>query len=364
MRRLFQNQMVTMGAIVACFGLAIGVVIAVVAIPGSLTNRNQSYSPPPAATATPTPAPSATPVALKPGTLSAGLTLVAAGTKLIAIDSAGARQSSDQGLTWSAPNQPKGATGVLVDRGDPNFRLAGGPTLLETTDGGANWKAPKAQPPGAAPFTPLMVNPGDSTVWFVVGNGHLLRTRDGGVTWRALTGLPTVTSARMAAMAGADQFILAIGGQVFELLDNGNQVKALPVLPSGGAARLAVVGSGDPPPIVVVTDSGHAYSFRAGAWADVVTIPAGPLDGLPSGKAFLGDGGTKVNSPGWVLVTADGGVTWKPATGLPGDQPIDAITSLGPAGNSVWAYAAAGDIYHSADGGISWSLVSHAFRSS
>ena len=363
MNRLLQPRGPAMAAAVVCIGLLIGAVVALVSSPGSLASRSTSYSPMTAATATrSSPVPTPTPTPLKPGTLSVGATLVAAGTELIAIDSTGARQSNDQGLTWSEPNLPAGGSGIVVDRGNPNFRLAGGPTLLETSDGGATWKAPKLRPPGAPPFTPIMVNPADSTVWFVAGNGHLLRTRDGGISWRALAGLPTVTAAHMAAMATTDHFILAIGTQVFELIDNGNQIKTLPPLPSGQDVRLAMVGAVDPPPIVAVTDTGHAYSFRSGAWTEISGGLTGPLDGLPSGRAWVGDGGAHLGSQGQMMVTTDGGGAWSAATGLPPDQSVEAIAGLGPSGNSVWAYCAAGDIYHSSDGGLTWSLVSPAFR--
>jgi photosystem II stability/assembly factor-like uncharacterized protein len=369
MIRSLRKRVPLVGTVVVGAGLAIGAVIAVLSSPTSLLNHGSSYSPEvvstaaPEPTATSIPSPTPVPSPVPKGTLGADVAFFAVGSQLIAIDSAGIHQSTDQGQTWTAASQPKGAAGIVVDRSDPNFRLAGGATLLVTTDGGASWKPPKAQPSGAASVRPLMVNPGDNTVWFVVGNGQLLRTRDGGVSWKAITGLPGVTSARMAATGVADQFILTIGGQVFELLDNGNQVKPLPALPAGSAIHLAVVGAGDPPPIVAVADNGHAYAFRAGAWTDVVGLPVGPLDGLPSGRAWIGDGGTNLSSPGWILTTADGGATWRAANGLPNNQSIDAIAGLGSAGSQVWAYAAGGDVYGSTDGGATWRLVAHAFRS-
>ncbi|HUY24989.1 MAG TPA: hypothetical protein VMV09_06770, partial [Candidatus Saccharimonadales bacterium] len=315
MNRWLPQRTGLMVGIVVVISMLIGGVTAVVSSPGSLTGRTLVYSPPTLASSpSPSALPTPTPTPLTSGTLSGSVILVASGTTLTAVDSAGARVSSDQGLTWSAPNQPKGASGVIIDRGNPRFRLVGGPSLLETSDAGITWKGPKVQPPGVPPFSPLLVNPSDTAVWFVVGGRQLLRTRDGGLSWRALAGLPAVSSPQMAAMAVADGFVLAIGGQLFELLDNGNQVKALPGLPSGSAVHIAVVGAGDPSPVLAVTDTGHTYLLRSGTWSEVPGGLTGPVDGLPSGRAWLGDGGHRLGSPGQLLVTADGGGTWTAAT--------------------------------------------------
>jgi photosystem II stability/assembly factor-like uncharacterized protein len=326
--------------------------------PASIVARSSGSGSPGQVGTLPTPSGS-----LKLGTLSAGAGLTAIGTDLFAVDAKGAWQSTNSAATWAAAKLPPGGVGLVVDRSDAMHRLAGGGALMQTTDGGATWTAPKAQPPGAAPFNPLLISPTDKTVWFVAGNGHLLRTRDAGATWAAVTGLPTVNTARMAALSHAAEFLLGVGGQVFELLGNGTQVKALPSLPSGGVAELAVIGTTDPPPALAVSDTGHAYVLRSGAWSEVPGGLAGPIDGVTAGHAWVGDGGRKLGAPARMNVTLDGGTSWKPATGLPADQSIEAIAAAGSGGGSVWALTAGGELYQATDGGLIWALVSHAFSS-
>jgi photosystem II stability/assembly factor-like uncharacterized protein len=62
-------------------------------------------------------------------------------------------------------------------------------------------------------------------------------------------------------------------------------------------------------------------------------------------------------------VTRDGGTSWKPATGLPADQTVEAITASSVTGQVVFAYCSGGDVYRSSNHGASWMLVSNAFRS-
>jgi photosystem II stability/assembly factor-like uncharacterized protein len=362
---VFRSRFYATVAGVTVLGLLLGAVVAIVSSPGSFaaggsgsgSDANSVAAPSPSPSLSPTPAP------LRAGTLAAGATLVASGATLFAIDSSGARESADGGVTWTASKVPQGSAGLIVDGSDPKHRLVGGATVQVSSDGGATWAAPKVAPPGAAPFTPVMLNPADPAVWFVAGNSHLMRTRDAGISWKVLTGLPTVTNPRMAAMTTANSFLLAIGGLAFELIDNGTEVKALPGLPSGGAVELAALAPADPPSALAVTDTGHAYLMKSGAWSEVAGGLAGPIDGLPDGRAWVGDGGTKLGAAARLDVTLDGGATWKPATGLPADQSVEALAAAPPGGASVWAYCAGGDIYHSTDGGLTWSLASKAFRS-
>jgi photosystem II stability/assembly factor-like uncharacterized protein len=251
---------------------------------------------------------------------------------------------------------------MIVDAKDANHWLIGGPSLQQTADGGATWKASPAQPPGGGPFTPLVVSPADKKIWLVIANGYVYVTRDAGVTWKAIKGLPAVSVARIAAMAGGGKFLLGVGGQVFELTGYGNQVTALPSLPSGSVAKLAVIGTNDPPEALAISDGGHPYVFRGGKWSEVADGLSGPIDGVPAGYAWLGDGGMKLRAAAKLKVSHDGGATWRTAIGLPADQTVEAIANLSANGDTVFAYCAAGDLYRSTDGGFNWSLVSTGLR--
>ena len=274
------------------------------------------------------------------------------------------RSSADGGATWSDIKLPAGGAGLAVDSANASVMVTGGAKIQVSLDGGITWKATRSTPPGAGPFTPAMVSAADSNVWLVYGNGNLMRTRDAGISWRVVTGLPAVTAPHLAEMAPPGLFAMALGDRVFELVDNGTSVKQLPALPAGGnITELAVVSSGDPPDLVAVTDTGNTDRLHAGTWQDVAGGLAGPLAGLPNGRVWLGDGGQRLGTPGSLSISFDGGLNGTPATGLPVDQSVDAVGAVGPAGDSVWAYCAAGDLYHSTDGGRTWTVASKALRS-
>jgi photosystem II stability/assembly factor-like uncharacterized protein len=297
------------------------------------------------------------------GRLALGASLVGVGSTVIAVASDGVWQSGDEGVTWTSVALPAGSNGVVVDSSDAKHWLGGGPRLMQTRDGGKTWSEPKAQPRGGGPFSPLLISPVNPEVWFVAANGHLVKTHDGGATWNLVIGLPPVPAAEMAQLYSNSNLILATGAQVFELMANGRSVQALPNLPSGAVTRLAALGRTVAPLAIATTDSGHAYLLHSGSWTEVAGGLAGPLDGVLSGDGWLGDGGAKLGAPAKMNVTTDGGTTWKPATGLPPDQTVEAIAASNQTGEIVYAYCSGGDVYRSSDHGAKWRLVSNAFRS-
>jgi len=311
----------------------------------------------------PTPSPRPTPKPpVKLGKLKAGLTIAVVGTNLFAQDAQGAWTSTDSGRTWTAVTLPRGGTGLTVDPKDPKHFLVGGGGIQESADGGATWKAAAKQPAGAAPMVPMGIAAADKNTWFALAGGHLQRTRDAGGHWKAVDGLPSLSSAQLVPMTGAGRYVLAGGGQAFELTGFGTQVKALPKLPSGNLVRVAVLGKNDPPNLVGVSDNGKAFAFGGTSWTAIDGGLSGPVAGTATGYGWLGDGGMKLGSPAAARATSDGGHTWKPASGLP-TQSMEAVAAVTPNGKVALAYFAGGDMYRSADGGLTWIFISRFFRS-
>lgn len=184
-------------------------------------------------------------------------------------------------------------------------------TLLSTTDGGATWTA---RPTGVA-TTLRAVAFADVEYGIAAGDAAtLLRSLDGGATWSAATvsGVPATAALYAAAIARDRSLAWAAGDHVvLRSTDGGQTFAAVASLPS---ARW------------------RAIKFAADAQHGVL----------------VGDGGA-------VMLTSDGGATWRAARSAPLDLRGVSIT---PDGTRIVAVGGAGIVWRSTDAGATWSLVS------
>ena len=349
-------------AAIPLLAVLIGAGVAVASSTSSLTRANHSLGTPVPILPSPSPV-VATPVpsVTEPGVLSKSPVFEAGGTTdLAGLTPNLAVASADRGKTWTALAPPSGSSGVMIDPENPVHGVAGGRTVQLTTDGGATWKAVRTSPPAPAPYQPFEVSPFDGSVWFLVHGGKLLRTRDAGLTWKDLA-LPAIANPVMAAGATLGQFYLAVGNRVFELVDNGQLITEQPALPSGVAvAQLAAVG-GSQATLAARTGAGGLYLLAGSAWSQVSGAPQGPL-AAGGGNLVVGDGGGTLGSQGSVAYSSDLGATWHQGSGLPYDQSVEAVAGQ-PGSKTFYAYCYGGDVYVSADGGGTWTVLSRALRS-
>jgi photosystem II stability/assembly factor-like uncharacterized protein len=256
---------------------------------------------------------------------------------------------------------PANASGVAVDPANPQRGIAGGSLIQVTTNGGSSWKPVQVPTPPTGPYAPVLVSPFDGNVWFFVHGGKLLRTRDAGQTWRDIPGLPALTAPVLVAGQVFGEFYLASGGSIFALIDNGQQIAAQPSLPAGESVTDLAAPGGTGSTLFARGASGATYLLKGGIWSVVTGAPGGPIAAGANGVLVVGDGGGKLGSPGIVASSADGGATWRQASGLPYDQSVEALA--GQPGSAIFvAYCYGGDVYASADGGRAWSLLTRALR--
>jgi photosystem II stability/assembly factor-like uncharacterized protein len=211
-------------------------------------------------------------------------------------------------------------------------------TILRTDDGGATWKV-VATPGLVSSGAPSPSNIGGMfaasdtrTLWAGAqseggGHGHplLAVSRDGGVTWSEVT-LPGLSG--------------LVGGFDTALLEP-------PVFLDSNTGFVNVVGPNER--VYMTTDAGRTWKYKD------VPINGVPVDFVDAANWAIPDGST-------VVLTADGGNTWKTAAGigLPRGQFIKVafLDSM----NGYGLFQPIGDnhtyLYRTQDGGNDWLLQS------
>lgn len=342
-------------------GLVIGVAVAVASSPSSLSpDRHQSTG---VVLPTPSPLPSPSPTVTTRGILGDSPRLETNGSStVIAFGSNLVIASADGGLTWITVQQPSTGSGLAIDPSNPRRAITGGSTIRVAADGGTTWTPTLGPPPGKGPYQPLAISPLEPNVWLFVHQGRLLMTRDGSATWTELSGLPSLTNPALAFGQVVGQLFVASGTRVFQLSNYGQKITEEPALTQGAVSDLAVAGGNRVTLLARVPGSG-AFVLNGTSWTAAGGGLNGPVAGGAGGTLLVANGGGKLGSPGIVSYSKDGGIVWSKATGLPAGQTVDAVAGQ-PASSTFFAYCYGGDVYTSADGGATWTVLSHALRAS
>jgi photosystem II stability/assembly factor-like uncharacterized protein len=262
---------------------------------------------------------------------------------------------------------PAKGSGIAIDPGSPQHAITGGATIQFTTDGGLTWKPSIVPPPGSGPYLPLAVSPFDGNVWFFTHQGKLLKTRDASANWRDVGGLPALSSP-IITPGPVGEFFLATENKVFDLIDlvdGGAQVVDQPAL-ANGVTLVALASTGGGPASLVARDAnGAVYTLQGTQWRTMTTYLSGPVAAGGNGVILIGDGRAKLGAgaQGAISFSFDGGTIWRPASGLPYDQSVEAIAGL-PSSTTFFAYCYGGDVYVSSNSGRDWAVMSKALRSS
>lgn len=348
-----------MAGAIASVALVIGVGVSVASSLSSLSpdrrGESSAYVPP-----TPSALPSPTPTVSSPGVLGDSARLLTNGSgSVIAMTTSLAIASPDGGRSWIVIRPPASGSGLAVDPANPRHAITGGLAIAVTGDGGVTWSAPVAAPPGKGPYQPLAISPVEPNVWFFVHGGRLLLTRDGSATWLEVS-VPQVAGAILVPGEALGQFFLASGGRTFQLNDYGQKVTE--EAPLTGQTITDLVAVGRPHPALLArAGSQGVYQLVGNTWTAVSAGAVGPIATAAGGTILVGNGGGKLGSAGAVAFSADGGVTWQKATGLPFDQTVEALASQSDS-STVYAYCYGGDLYLSSDSGRTWTLLSGRLR--
>jgi len=243
--------------------------------------------------------------------IAPGVNAIAASSRpgwLYAGTAGGIYQSTDSGNTWTLlPAAPKASTGaIVVDSGSPESVYAATEQgIFRSTDGGATWNQ-LYQPPsnGVIDSPNLFLHPARPTTLFASLNYVLYRSVDAGQTWTPLADIPVEAISLAFDPANPDLVYAAAWSLgVWRSLNGGDSWRKMADLP--------------------VTFSRNAIAATSGA--------------------------LYVATSKGVLRSTDGGLRWKPTSVA---SPADVVAA--DPDNPQRVYAAADQVYASADGGTSW----------
>ncbi|MGE3577885.1 MAG: WD40/YVTN/BNR-like repeat-containing protein, partial [Vicinamibacterales bacterium] len=314
--------------------------------------------------------------------------------------------STDGGITWQALLNRHGSswgpdrliTGFPIDlHSDPRdtgrlfVNNYGGGNLL-TGDGGRSWGLASTGYTGAM-VSDVAVSRQNPAVVYVNSRSGPFKSTDGGATWTPMNPIeiePISEGARIAVDPENDAHVLMSSGHqglTYESTDGGvrwrqvtnfdDELRAMPghipaqqgmqAIAFAPSWRLKVYGGFgfqpcvawlegcDTPALVGILtsdDGGRTWVRRLGTGFDdktVASIAVHPTNQDVAWAATLGGG---------VFKTADGGVTWTPAsTGL-SDLRVAAIAVAGLTPDVLYAGTATAGVFRSRDGGATWAAVS------
>jgi photosystem II stability/assembly factor-like uncharacterized protein len=220
----------------------------------------------------------------------------------------------------------------------------------------------------------LVADPTNPAIVYAANSGGVRKSTDGGVTWTdSSTGLGPAVSVQEMVIDPSNPSVLYVAGfqgkGVYKTVDAGaHWSPARTGLPVGDFITAAIQALAIDPVTTAVlyaaTPGGFYKTINAGAtWGKITTsgVPAAGantgnivIDPLTPTTLYADNGGA--TSPGLVIKSTDGGVTWAPAgSGLPPAFSSRAL-AIDPVTPSTLYAAFCGDgVYKTIDGGAAWT---------
>lgn len=300
----------------------------------------------------------------------AGFVSVAAspnGTLLVTTPFSEVYRSTDGGRTWSlaltTEVQSDPPLRVAIDPLAPETAYAFGRSgLWRSTDNGSTWAQIGVFPDGQpVDGVSALVLPGTRPGFlYALLRSRLYRSEDGGLTWSG-GALLLGGSAALAVDPADPRTVYAAGSELFVSHDGGDTAAELPpprglpfvlisaiaVSPAApGTLFLSLNGLG----VAVSSDAGEHWALSRQRGLSAQTVSPGDFTAAPSGRLYH-----DARRDGGYFRSLDRGASWSPLAPLPNPLVYELIEEAG-APDHLWA--ASNELYHSTDGGASWSRVS------
>jgi len=260
----------------------------------------------------------------------------------------------DGGLTWSVVSH--GALFSSLDFADSQHGWAVGlaDSLRATADGGVTWTA---QTSGITPQLFSVAAVDLQHVWAVGKSGTVRATADGGANWvpqasgvtSDLWGVDFIdTMHGWAVGVGGTVIVTGDGGVSWKKMVSGTALRLWDVAFADADHGFAVGGASEPDRNVLLTtdDGGATWIKRASGTAQ----PLYGVDAIDSQHAWV------VGEKGTILVTGDGGLTWRrqsPAVTASVGSGLSGVDMLD--GQIGWATGAGSTVLATTDGGATWA---------
>ncbi|HTY10069.1 MAG TPA: T9SS type A sorting domain-containing protein [Bacteroidota bacterium] len=284
--------------------------------------------------------------------------------------------STDQGGTWSdvsltLPNVP--VHSLVLDPDNPSTVYCGTETGVYTSmDNGTTWSPFNSGMPLYVPTDELVIQSGTKAIFaFTHGRGAFSTAPSLNVSpgW---TGQNSGVNTELYTVKAVSQSVAwAAGseGQVLATTDGGTNWKPAGGGPIGSADIYTVSALDANTAFVSSTPDSITYIYRTtnggSTWTQVYSLVDGFIDGI---KMIDANNGIAVGDPvggKWtILRTTDGGATWgriatEPAQAGEEAGWNNAVAVFGT--SDIWFGTNASSIYHSTDGGASWSSAQVPF---
>jgi photosystem II stability/assembly factor-like uncharacterized protein len=249
---------------------------------------------------------------------------------------------SDGGQSWvKVPFQPAS----IADAGGSVVLAGNDSGVLRSVDGGTTWTAVTSAPPLVQAFHPNLTQPRYISLLAFEDNGSfgnmaLWTSDDAGATWRRSSdGLP-IACGHFASVDVCPEFpAYAVD----------------PFNPSRRWVAFSLFGNFDQLSLFISEDGGVSWTVATSDLPFIYTLAADPAT---PGRLLAGTG-LLPSEPGNLFESKDGGLHWSPFSVLPASSGVRQL-AWDPL-SATW-YAATLDqgIYHSLDGGVTWTLLAGA----
>ena len=259
------------------------------------------------------------------------------------------RATADGGKSWSAPQIAPGVNTIAGSKMQPSVLYAGtGSGIYKSVDSGNAWTL-LASAPKASTGAIVVDSSNPQTVYAATEQG-MVRSTDGGATWNRLTGgLPNgvvYAPNLFPHPTRAATLFASLNYTLYRSVDAGQTRDRLDGFPVG-AISLAF-DTANPNVVYAAAWSVGVYRSLDGGdtWDRMNDLP------VPFSRSAIAStaGSLFVATGNGVLRSTDGGVVWA-ATSIASPADVVAVDPDDPRR----VYAAADQVYASADGGASWS---------
>ncbi len=215
-------------------------------------------------------------------------------------------------------------TSFATDTKSPSTVYAGTQSgLLKSTDSGANWTTLAGGLPSGALFYPILIDPTNSQVIYVVAaNGPgVFKSTDAGATWTAI-----------------NNGISGVGGSYFQF--------------SGPAL---VIDPFQTNHLILRTDMGEFQTTDGGANWSPYSFPYGAIAFDPNNQGVVYASSPLADIP-TIYKSADSGVTFNPIASLPGNAAVFVLL-VDPRNSSTLYVGSPQGLFKSTDGGLTWNSL-------